>query len=99
MLGVVNPVVTAGVVSAGLVPKLVKLDVTTVEFNVVPDNPCTLGNADKLSSSTLGCTIDSVNQTWYGYFGDMIYHYWPFIVGIGVIGVAWHFGMLALSSL
>ena len=39
VLGVVNSVVTAGVVNAGLVPKLVKLESTTVDFNVVPDNP------------------------------------------------------------
>ncbi|MFI5205315.1 MAG: hypothetical protein ACHQVK_00050 [Candidatus Paceibacterales bacterium] len=52
----------------------------------------------QLSTSTLGTAIDTVNSTWYGYFLVLLTNYWPFIVGVGVLIVVWHFGRRALNA-
>ena len=55
-------------------------------------------NAQSLSTSTLGAAINTVNSTWYGYFLVLLTNYWPFIVGVGVLVVVWHFGRRALNA-
>ena len=52
----------------------------------------------QVSTSTLGASIDTVNGTWYDYFTILLSHYWPFVVGVGVLLVVWHFGRRALNS-
>ena len=55
-------------------------------------------NAQALTTSTLATAIDTVNSTWYGYFLVLLLNYWPFIVGVGVLVVVWHFGRRALNA-
>ena len=69
----------------------------TSTFNVVIDNSCTLNTNYNLNSSTLGCTIDKVNSGVTGYVYTLIAHYWPFVVGVGVLVGVWHFGMVAIT--
>jgi hypothetical protein len=55
-------------------------------------------SAQTLSTTTLGTAIDSVNSTWYGYFLVLLSNYWPFVVGVGVILLVWHFGRRAIEA-
>lgn len=54
--------------------------------------------AAQLSTSTLGSAIDNVNGTFYDYFLVLLAKYWPFVVGVGILIVVWHFGRRALNA-
>lgn len=46
----------------------------------------------QMSTTTLGTSIDSINETTYDYFQVLLAKYWPFIVGFGVLLIVWGFG-------
>ncbi len=52
----------------------------------------------QVSTTTLGTAIDSVNGTWYDYFQVLLTHYWPFVVGAGILVLVWHFGRRLLNA-
>ena len=53
-----------------------------------------VAQAQALTTTTLGTSIDTVNSTWYDYFTVFITHAWPFILGgfilIGIIGLGFY---------
>lgn len=46
----------------------------------------------QVSTTTLPTVINTLNSTWYSYFQVMLANFWPFVVGVGVILLVWHFG-------
>lgn len=51
----------------------------------------------QMSTSTLGSAIDTVNGTTYDFFTVLLAKYWPFVVGFGVLLIAWGFGRRILA--
>jgi hypothetical protein len=56
---------------------------------------CTNGTV--LNTTTMACSIDNVNSGVTGYVYTLLAHYWPFVVGAGVLVGVWHFGMAAIT--
>lgn len=51
----------------------------------------------QMTTTTLASSIDSVNGTTYDYFLVLLAKYWPFVVGFGVLLIAWGFGRRILQ--
>lgn len=71
----------------------------SISFNqvIVTSNPsCSLDNSSQ--TSTVKSSIDCINNTTGGYFSTLLTHYWPFLVGGGVLLGVWHYGAAIITS-
>lgn len=59
------------------------------EFSILTG--CSFGN--RLSSSTLGCSIDKANGSIFDYFAVLQAKYFPYMIGFMILFAVWVFGM------
>ena len=94
-----------GIVDSNFFPTLCNdsVNLTLMDFN--PSGSTTIASTTCNSSSTLldasgtGNMINCINTTWYSYFLTLLEHYWPYVVGVGILLIAWMFARHAINAL